>query len=119
MHETRLKIGKLKQTSLAKFEATSQLRELQLRRSLLTHNNRLYGEQLRAATARIDALREFCTRSQLKAALSAHRLAAQREAFASDKGRLQTAEQAAEAQLQALQTEQQKLGRRQAQMVSI
>ncbi len=118
MHETRLKIGKLKKVSLSKFTASSRLRELQLRRDQLLQTNNLYREQLRTASVRTEAIQEFCTRSQLKSALIAHRLSAQRTALDQDQSRLKVLEQSIEVQCNALNSEHKKLVKRQAQMVN-
>lgn len=119
MHESSIKIAKLKQSSMLKFEASAKLRELQARQEELSQKNRVYRQQLAESNKRSAELLDFNETSRLRSEAAKHRLSVQRANF--DRGRLekgQTLEREHNAQIRAFELEETRLKRRQSQMVA-
>lgn len=88
MHETLMKINQLKNTSMIKFDATSRLRELQVRKEELVQKIQLYRSQLRQANQSINELNDFNQNIKLINAKLREKLNVEKEKLKLDKEKL-------------------------------
>lgn len=117
MHEALLKIGRLKHSSMVKFEASSKLRELQVKKEQSLQKITLYKNQLKIAQNSIDQLKEFNKKSKIKSNHFTEKLKNQRSEFKNEKLKYEILEKSLDTQWRFLNLDELKLKKRQKQMI--